>query len=139
MFFLLSSCKTTDTTDSVTQKGVSFKNFRGYKPVDPVEFENQITIKDLQGSLISKDIKLLTREEILGFLSNETVLVSIGEIQEEGSINSLPVASSKKNTSYKVTMDYMKYATLPGISDEKFIGYKRVGVGLRLISLITTA
>ena len=87
-----------------------------------------------------KDLRLLNSEEILGFLNNETVLVSIGQLSSEGKISYIPFAMSKKNTSYKVTMDYMKYATL-GQEDDRnnFIGYKRVGVGLRLISLITTA
>lgn len=135
----LFSCKSSKLNEDIFVEGKSFKNFRGYEPVDPVEFEDQILISNGNGSIISKDIKLLRPEEILGFLNNETVLVSIGELNREGSISYLPITMSKKNTSYKVTMDYMKYATLAQISENKFIGSKRVGIGLRLISLITTA
>ena len=133
------SCKTSKINEDIFLEGKSFQNFRGYEPVDPVEFEDEVVIRNVDGALDSKDIKLLSREETLGFLNNETVLVSIGEFKQEGSLEYLPIAFSKKNTSYKITMDYMKYATLAKFSDRKFIGSRRVGVGLRLISLITTA
>ncbi|SDS11818.1 hypothetical protein [Christiangramia echinicola] len=136
---LFYSCKSSKQNEDIFEEGKSFKNFRGYEPVDPVEFEDKLHISDGKGSLIFKNVKLLTREETLGFLNNETVLVSIGEINREGTINYLPITFSKKNTSYKITMDYMKYATLAQISQNEFIGSKRVGIGLRLISLITTA
>ena len=137
--FLFFSCKTSQQDKDIFEEGKSFKNFRGYEPVDPVEFEEKLSISDGNGSLIYKNVKLLTREETLGFLNNETVLVSIGEINREGNINYLPITFSKKNTSYKITMDYMKYATLGQMSQNQFIGSRRVGIGLRLISLITTA
>ncbi len=133
------SCKTTETAETVFEKGKTFDNFRGFKPVDPTEFNDNILLVS-DGELSMKDLRLLNSEEILGFLNNETVLVSIGQLSSEGKISYIPFAISQKNTSYKVTMDYMKYATL-GQEDDRnnFIGYKRVGVGLRLISLITTA
>ncbi|WP_300436640.1 hypothetical protein [Christiangramia sp.] len=130
---------TKEAHEKLLENPQTYKNFRGYEPVDPVEFEEKILIADGNSFLVSKDIKLLNREEILGFLNNETVLVSIAEISREGDFNYLPISFSRKNTSYKVTMDYMKYATLAQVSDTQFIGSKRVGVGLRLISLITTA
>jgi len=124
---------------NLLESAQTYKNFRGYEPVDPVEFEDKILISRGDSLIVSKDIKLLNREETLGFLNNETVLVAVGEINREGDINYLPITFSKKNTSYRITMDYMKYATLAQISENQFIGSKRVGVGLRLISLITTA
>lgn len=139
LLFIFFGCKTSQFKEDIFLEGKSFENFRGYEPVDPVEFEDEIKIKNINGSLDSKAIKLLSREETLGFLNNETVLVSIGEFKQEGSLEYLPIAFSKKNTSYKITMDYMKYATLAKFSDQKFIGSRRVGVGLRLISLINTA
>ncbi|MGA8853355.1 MAG: hypothetical protein WB492_04180 [Christiangramia sp.] len=137
--FLNGGCKALETPGKVMEEGKSFENFRGFKPVDPTEFSDNILIVQ-DGAIKSRDLKLLSSEETLGFLNNETVLVSIGQITSEGKIAYIPFAMSRKNTSYKVTMDYMKYATL-GQEDEQnnFIGYKRVGVGLRLISLITTA
>jgi hypothetical protein len=139
LLFIFSGCKTSQLNEDIFKEGKSFRNFRGYEPVDPVEFEDKILIKNTDGLLESKPIKLLNREETLGFLNNETVLVAIGEFKQEGSLEYLPIAFSKKNTSYKITMDYMKYATLAQFSDQKFIGSRRVGVGLRLISLIYTA
>lgn len=128
-----------ETNESILEQAKTFKNFRGFEPVDPTEFNDDILIVQ-DGVITSKDLKLLNSEETLGFLNNETVLVSIGQLTSEGKIAYIPFAISKKNTSYKVTMDYMKYATLGQRDDRNnFIGYKRVGVGLRLISLITTA
>lgn len=139
VYLFLFSCKSSDFNENILDEGKTYQNFKGYEPVDPVEFEDEIQIASEENFIISKNIKLLNREEILGFLNNETVLVSIGKLNREGSINYLPITISKKNTSYKVTMDYMKYATLAQISNNQFIGSKRVGIGLRLISLITTA
>ena len=143
--FIISGCsvlngnKFEDSHKDLLESAQTYKNFRGYEPVDPVEFEDKILISRGDSLIVSKDIKLLNREETLGFLNNETVLVAVGEINREGNINYLPITFSKKNTSYRITMDYMKYATLAQISENQFIGSKRVGVGLRLISLITTA
>ncbi|SDS63456.1 hypothetical protein [Gramella sp. MAR_2010_147] len=142
---LFTACKISDlgknkeTNERILEEAKTYKNFRGYEPVDPVEFEDKILIANDQNSIILKDMKLLNREEILGFLNNETVLVSIGQLNRDGAISYLPITLSQKNTSYKITMDYMKYATLAQVSNNQFIGSKRVGVGLRLISLITTA
>ena len=142
---ILSGCNTLNSDrfeephKDLLKSAQTYKNFRGYEPVDPVEFEDKILISRGDSLILSKDIKLLNREETLGFLNNETVLVAVGEINREGNINYLPITFSKKNTSYRITMDYMKYATLAQISENQFIGSKRVGVGLRLISLITTA
>jgi len=74
----LYSCKTSNFDDNIFDEGKTYKNFRGYEPVDPVEFEDQIRIASEENLIVSKDMKLLTREETLGFLNNETVLVSIG-------------------------------------------------------------
>lgn len=80
----------------------------------------------------------MTSDEIFQFLNNETVLVSIGQVNAEGGISYLPVTISTKHSSYKVTMDYMKFATLAEVrEDGSFIGFRRVGVGLRLITLLT--
>ena len=122
----------------IYDKGQTINNFRGFIPVDPIEYDDNILITE-NGKIVSKEIKLLSNDEVLQFLNNETVLVSIGQINAEGTISYLPITVSTKNSSYKVTMDYMKFATLSQ-ADEigNFIGFNRVGVGLRLISLITT-
>ncbi len=132
---LFASCT---SQKSFLEKGKTYANFRGFEPIDPIEYDNKVQLVE-NNELIEKEIKLLKPDEILGFLNNETVIVAIGQVMAEGGITYLPVTFSTRNSSYKVTMDYMKYATL-GQKDEngEFIGFKRVGVGLRLISLITT-
>jgi hypothetical protein len=128
-------CKSKQT---IFEKGQTYENFRGFEPIDPTEYDEEISIVSNQ-SILSKKMKLLSPDEIFSFLNNETVLVSIGKVNNEGGISYLPVTISAKNSIYKVTMDYMKFATLGQKNDEgDFIGYKRIGVGLRLISEITT-
>jgi len=132
----LFSCK---AHEEILKKGETHENFRGFVPVDPIEYNEKVEIVE-NGKIISKEIKILTSEEIFQFLNNETVLVSIGQVNAEGGISYLPITISAKHSSYKVTMDYMKFATLPQ-ADEigNFIGFNRVGVGLRLITLLTTS
>jgi hypothetical protein len=124
--------------ESIIKDGQAYKNFRGFEPTDATEYDAKVNIV-INDALVEKEIKLLNPEQVFTFLNNETVLVSIGQIDSEGKINYIPVTLSAKGSSYKITMDYMKFATLGQIDKNgKFLGYKRVGVGLRLISQITT-
>jgi hypothetical protein len=126
------------TEKSILEDGKTYQNFRGFEPTDPTEYDEKIPIV-IDNAFVNKEIKLLSPDQIFSFLNNETVLVSIGQITKEGGITYLPVTLSAKGSSYKITMDYMKFATIGQIDDDgEFIGYKRVGVGLRLISNITT-
>ena len=132
-----------DTQKSILDSGKTYESFRGFEPTDPIEYDDKIQIADgvqPNDSLIYKEIKLLSTEQVLSFLNNETVLVSIGQLSAKGGITYLPVTVSAKSTSYKITMDYMKFATLASKDrlKNKINGFRRVGVGLRLISLITT-
>lgn len=124
--------------NEILLEGKTYENFRGFEPVDPIEYDDNVQVI-VDQTLVNKEMKLLTSDEMLQFLNNETVLVSIGQVNAEGGISYIPITVSAKHSSYKVTMDYMKFTTL-GQKDEyeNFIGFKRVGVGLRLISLITT-
>lgn len=137
LFFLsilLFSCK---THQDVFESGNTYSSFRGFIPVDPIEYNDEIWLA-ADGVLYPKEIKVMTSDEIFQFLNNETVLVSIGQVNSEGGISYLPVTISTKNSSYKVTMDYMKFATLAEVRDDgSFIGFRRVGIGLRLITLLT--
>jgi hypothetical protein len=135
LFVALFGC---ETGKSVLQSGKTYENFRGFEPIDPTEYDDSVSIVSA-GSIVRKDIKTLKSDEIFSFLNNETVLLSIGQLSAEGGISYLPITVSAKNTSYKVTMDYMKFATLAQKEGNVFLGFKRVGVGLRLISLITTS
>lgn len=139
LIFLLPVLFGCNSHQAVLEKGQTYSNFRGFEPVDPVEYNDEILLtKD--GELYWKEIKLLNGEEVLQFLNNETVLVSIGQVNAEGGISYLPITISSKYSNYRVTMDYMKFATLPQENNEgEFIGFNRVGVGLRLIALITAS
>ncbi|MDN3204419.1 hypothetical protein [Algoriphagus sediminis] len=135
LVLLLFACK---SHQNLLEDGSTYTNFRGFIPIDPIEYHDEILLSK-DGDLYTKDIKVMDSDEIFQFLNNETVLVSIGQVNAEGGISYLPVTVSTKNSSYKVTMDYMKFATLAEVrQDGSFIGFRRVGVGLRLITLLTT-
>ncbi len=135
LILILLGCK---SHSNIIKKGQTYQNFRGFVPVDPIEYDNLVQITE-NGEITFKEIKLLTGDEILQFLNNETVLVSVGEFKSDGGITYMPFTLTSKYSSYKVTMDYMKFATLPQLDEnDNFIGFNRVGVGLRLISLLTT-
>lgn len=135
----LLSCK---PTDDILKNAKPYEKFRGFEPVDPIEYEDEVEIAVLENGIkkiVSKYIKLLTPEETLSFLNNETSIVSIGQIDIEGRITYLPINISAKHSSYKITMDYMKSTTIAQGDQNGPYGYKRVGVGLRLIAMITTS
>ena len=131
--FLLFSCN----SSKILTKGKTYENFRGFVPIDPVEYMEKVAL-DSKGEIIFKYPKNLTKEEILGFLANETVLVSVGQFNGEGNLGYGPASFSVKRSTYKITMDYMKFATLRETNTQgDVIGYKRVGVGLRIIANVT--
>lgn len=135
---LFASIQGCSTQKSILETGKPYEIFRGFEPTDPTEYAETVPIV-IDGKIVFKEIKLLSTEQMLSFLNNETVLVSIGQFTAEGGISYSPITISSKGSSYKITMDYMKSATLP-VKDslnENIIGLRRVGVGLRLISLIT--
>lgn len=135
----LLSCK---PTEDILKNGKPYENFRGFEPVDPTEHEDEVDIVVEENGIkkiVAKYIKLLSRDETLSFLNNETSIVSIGQIDIQGGITYLPVNVSTKHSSYKITMDYMKSTTIGQEDQNGPYGYKRVGVGLRLIAMITTS
>lgn len=125
-----------DSSKILTQ-GKTYENFRGFEPIDPIEYLEQVAIVE-NGEIVRKYPLKLKKSEILGFLSNETVLVSVGQFNGEGKLGYGPATFSMKGSSYKITMDYMKFATLRELNEKGGLaGYKRVGVGLRIIANVT--
>lgn len=124
-------------SSKILTKGKTYDNFRGFEPIDPIEYLESVAI--IQNGEIQQKFPLqLTKNEILGFLANETVLVSVGQFTGEGKLGYGPATFSIKGSSYKITMDYMKFATLRESNEKgELAGYKRVGVGLRIIAHVT--
>ena len=130
---LLISC---DSTKVLTQ-GKTYENFRGFEPIDPIEYLEEVAIVE-NGEIVFKYPLKLKKNEILGFLANETVLVSVGQFSSDGKLGYGPASFSIKNSNYKITMDYMKFATLREKNEKgEIAGYKRVGVGLRIIANVS--
>ncbi|MBC8082478.1 MAG: hypothetical protein H7Z21_04645 [Hymenobacter sp.] len=142
---LLSSC----SSQKIATQTTTYKSFHSFQPIDPTEYQDKIAILDERNEIIFKDVRKLNKSEVLGFLVNETVLVSVGEFEGEGEMKFGPAGFTVSGRSYKVTMDYMKFATLAEerkqtvnrggqvLSPSLILGYKRVGVGLRIIAYVT--
>jgi len=130
---ILASCDTT----KILSAGKTYENFRGFEPIDPIEYLEEVAIVE-NGEIVFKYPLKLKKDEILSFLANETVLVSVGQFSGEGKLGYGPASFSIKGSSYKITMDYMKFATLREKNEKGVLtGYKRVGVGLRIIANVT--
>ncbi|MHC1774927.1 MAG: hypothetical protein AB9834_05880 [Lentimicrobium sp.] len=130
---IITSCN----SSKILTQGKTYDNFRGFEPIDPIEYLEEVAIVE-NGEIVWKYPLKLKKDEILGFLANETVLVSVGQFSGEGSLGYGPASFSIKGSSYKITMDYMKFATLREKDLEGLlVGYKRVGVGLRIIANVT--
>ncbi len=116
--------------------------YKDFVPIDPVEYPHQIEVYDSAGLTNAKSIRAMKSHEVLKTLVNETVLVVVAELTNDGSLSYGPAKLSRKNSQYLVTMDYMKYTTV-GLSDTagpgaRLAGTARLGVGLRIRASITS-
>jgi hypothetical protein len=151
----------------------------GFRPVDPInyvypiayiKFSNTYFQKMMSGESSNAELeeigtkadKCFIREDrnvyfsdipnknIVDLLPNETVEIQISEVTKKGGLSLKGAAAiSSKNTSYQITMDYVKFVTI-NVVDTISIGknnqlenlsifsYARVGVGLRIVASIET-
>ncbi|MCP4440985.1 MAG: hypothetical protein GY810_18845, partial [Aureispira sp.] len=112
--------------------------FKDFMPVDPIEFFDDVEMADAENGTNFKYIKTLTKEEMLRYLTNETVLLSIAEVDKDGQYVYVPSRISKKNTQYIVTMSYVKYATIDVRQQGDIVGEACVGVGFRVEANISS-
>jgi hypothetical protein len=175
-FFLFASILNAQNEVDLNNKLIS--NI-GFRPVDPINYVYPIAFfknsdpyfrkkyiekaneDDLKKVSTPDDI-CFTREDrniyftdipndkIVDLLSNETVEVQISEVTKEGGLSLKGTAAiSAKNTSYQITMDYVKFVTVNVVDTLKYnqnnqienlsiFSYVRVGVGLRLVASIQT-
>lgn len=150
----------------------------GFRPVDPINYVYPIAFyknsnayfQKIMSGASAKEIKNVAtkndtcfiREDrniyfsdipnknIVDLLPNETVEIQISEITKEGGLSLKGAAAiSAKNTSYQVTMDYVKFVTVNVVDTLSFgknnnvenlsiFSYARVGVGLRVVASIET-
>jgi hypothetical protein len=151
----------------------------GFRPVDPInyvypiayiKFSNNYFQKMMSGESSNEELERIGRKSdkcfiredrnvyfsdipnknIVDLLPNETVEIQISEITKKGGLSLKGAAAiSAKNTSYQVTMDYVKFVTI-NVVDTISVGknnqlenlsifsYARVGVGLRVVASIET-
>lgn len=135
MIFLTLGCSARKITMQDVGDIKSLHVFRGFVPIDPMELSSKVPVFDANGiGPAKRDVRSMRKEEILKFLSNETVLTTISQVDVGGEVVLGPSAFSTKNSKYRVTMDYMKYSTLMvGDTARALDGFARVGVGLRVI------
>lgn len=109
-----------------------------FVPTEPMEFYADVEIADAKNGVSLKYVKTLNKTELLKFLTNETVLTSVAEVDKNGEMMYIPTRISKKGKQYIVTMDYVKFATIDLKKDSDIIGDMCVGVGFRIIANISS-
>ncbi|MCB4797351.1 hypothetical protein [Neotamlana laminarinivorans] len=151
----------------------------GFRPVDPInyvypiayyKFSNEyfqklmsgVSKKELKNYAVKTDtcysredrniyFSDIPNKKIVDLLPNETVEIQISEITKQGGLSLKGAAAiSAKNTSYQVTMDYVKFVTINVVDTLNYAknniqlenlsiySYARVGVGLRIVASIET-
>lgn len=112
--------------------------YREFIPIEPIEYFDDVEIASRENGVEKRYVKTLTKTETLKFLTNETVLVAVAEVDKEGMLNYTPARISKKNKQYIVTMDYVKFSTMDVRQQGEMSGEACVGVGVRLIANISS-
>ena len=89
------------------QKSATIK-YSEFTPIEPIEFYDDVEVTvPGKGEVKYKYIKTLKKDEMLRFLTNETVMISVAEIDKEGNMRYIPERVSEKGKQYIVTMDYL--------------------------------
>lgn len=112
--------------------------FRSFVPVAPIEFQDNVETIGEDGGIYYNYVKKLSKKEMQEFLTNETVLVSVAEVDKEGNLVFTPSRISKKNVQYIVTMDYVKFTTSEIRDQGDIAGEACVGIGLRIVANISS-
>lgn len=122
------------TSTSIGSK-IAFKN---YIPVEPIEFFGDVSVVTLKEGVQTKPIKELTKKEMLHFLTNESAITSIAEVDEVGNMVYIPSRISKKDKQYIITMSYVKYSTVEVNHEGSIAGEACLGVGFRVVANISS-
>ena len=125
------SCSSSTSPIELSRAASEIQKLSGYVPVDPFEYGRPIEIFKNQLPK-QKRFTQCNKQEKLDFLINENVLVSVLENNKGGDLSVSNSFISKKNSSYRVVMDYSKYRTVNAGN----CGHGRIGVGLRLVAHI---
>jgi hypothetical protein len=112
--------------------------YREFVPTEPIEYFADVELAEANGGVVMKYIKTLTKTEMLKFLTNETVLTAVAEVDKNGNMSYIPTRTSEKKKQYIVTMDYLKFSTIEIKKEGELIGEACVGVGIRLIANISS-
>ena len=167
----------TNAQEKVNPKNNFISNI-GFRPIDPINYVYPIGFYKNSNAYYQKlisganfeELKKVTKKidtcfirenrnvyfsdipnkNIVDLLPNETVEIQISEITKQGGLSLKGAAAiSAKNTSYQVTMDYVKFVTVNVIDtlnlgknnmleNLSIFSYARVGVGLRVVASIQT-
>lgn len=118
--------------------GANSLQYSEFIPVEPIEFYDNVEVADNEGNVDLKYIKSMNKRELLEYLTNETVLVSVAEVDKTGKMSFIPGRVSDKGMQYIVTMDYLKFATLEVKKEGDVAGEAAAGVGFRVILNISS-
>jgi len=111
--------------------------FADFIPISPMMYGDKVQIDD--DTFVSISSLSNNKEKLLKLLSNQSVTITLLKTDNQGNVSYGPLAISVDVGTYKMIMDYSKYATLK-IYDEtgNCSGFGKVGVGLRITANIKT-
>ncbi len=104
-----------------------------FQPVVPIDWRSLGS--EVTG--IEDGDKDQVKDEVLNMLPNESVDVVITKIKDNNTVEQTMNSTSEKNTSYIVTMDYMRYKNEQVQGEGEYAGMVKIGIGLRLTARIT--
>lgn len=142
--FLLAACTSSNQAQDNSENfqsngGFTFESGTGFLPVEPRQAKIDVEI-EVNGNLVSKDIRALTKTELLEkLLLDSRSSISISKINEDGSLGFIYGSVTGKRGKYLAVMDFSNYV----IDDYKdrngsIVGEARYGIGLRLSARIET-
>ena len=129
---------TTVLAQKKTNSAYPTDKYREFVPIAPIEYFDNVEISSATEGVKVKYIKTLTKTEMLKFLTNETVLTAVAEVDKSGEVTYIPTRISKKGKQYIITMDYVKFTTIDIKAEGERTGEACVGIGFRIVANISS-
>lgn len=124
---------------------VDTQNYIDFIPIAPIQINSNILSLTSDNQIKSQSAleMSINKKSVLNFVPNESMQTTIQRFNMDGTVSYLYSGRSLKKGTYRLTIDYNKYV-IQAIedpkeddTDEKCIGYAKIGVGLRIVANIT--
>lgn len=120
---------------ATSNENVSLTN--EFLPIEPEVAGSTVEVV-VGGTVVKTDIRLLSDEEQLKFLTTSRSSTRIAKVGINGKLSFLTGTFTAERGRYAVFMDHANYFVEPKVVNEKYVGRQKTGIGLRLVANITT-